>query len=139
MNLSGLLSQIEGAPSLARLRQALERSPSRLTIGLPDSAKAAVLAALARAGDGPLLAVVAREDRAEALAEELGAWLGGGLPVALFPQRDVLPYERPAPDPEAVRQRLMTISMLAGGGRRVVIASAMALDKRTLLPQELAA
>src|SRR3989304_4787983 len=138
MNLSGLLSQIEGAPSLARLRQMLGRGPLRLPIALPDSAKAAVLAALARAGDGPLLAVVAREDRAEALVEEVCAWLGGTLPVVPFPQRDVLPYERLAPDPEAVRQRLTAISLLADGDRRVVVASAMALAQRTLSPQELA-
>ncbi len=65
MNLSGLLSQIEGAPSLARLRQLLGRAPSRPTIGLPDSAKAAVLAVLARAAgaegamDGLLLGLMA--------------------------------------------------------------------------------
>ena len=94
MNLSGLLSQIEGAPSLARLRQLLDRAPSRLTIGLPDSAKAAVLAVLARASDGPLLVIVPREDRAEALIEELCVWLGDSAPVVAFPQRDVLPYER---------------------------------------------
>ncbi len=82
---------------------------------------------------------MAREDRAEALVDELGAWLGGTQPVAPFPQRDALPYERLAPDPEAVRQRLTAISQLADGGRHVVIASAMALAQRTLSPQELAA
>jgi len=139
MNLSGLLSQAEGAPSLARLRQALGRAPFRLTIGLPDSAKAAVLAALARTSDGPLLAVVPREDHAEALVEELCAWLGDISPVVPFPQRDALPYERLAPDPEAVRQRLTAMSLLGSGGRHVIIASAMALAQRTLSPQELAA
>jgi transcription-repair coupling factor (superfamily II helicase) len=139
MNLSGLLSQIEGAPSLARLRETLGRASSRLAIGLPDSAKAAVLAALARASDAPLLVVVAREDRAEALVEELGAWLGGTQPVVPFPQRDALPYERLAPDPEAVRQRLTAISLLADGRQFIFIASAMALAQRTLSPQELAA
>jgi transcription-repair coupling factor (superfamily II helicase) len=138
MNLSGLLSQMEGAPSLARLRQALGHAPLRLTIGLPDAAKAAVLAALARASDEPLLAVVAREDRAEALIEELSAWLGDARPVLPFPQRDVLPYERLAPDPEAVRQRLEAISLLTGGSRPIVIASVMALAQRTLSPRELA-
>jgi transcription-repair coupling factor (superfamily II helicase) len=136
MDLSRLLSKIEEAPALARLRDALRRG-DRPTVGAPDAAKAVALAALARAAGGPLLALVPREDRAEALAEEISAWLGADTPVTPFPQRDTIPYERLAPDPDAVRQRLSALSLVAGGERRVVIASAMALAQGTLSPQQL--
>ncbi|MCH6556213.1 MAG: hypothetical protein IH797_06380, partial [Chloroflexi bacterium] len=140
MNLSGLLSRIEGAPSLVRLREARARAAKSLTVGVADSAKAAVVALLASAGggDGPLLVIVPREDRAEALIEELSAWLGAAAPLVPFPERDTLPYERLAPDPEAVRQRLLAASRLAQGERCLVVASAMALAQQTISPGELA-
>ena len=115
MDLSGLLSRIAHAPSLARLLDDVGRRPLRLTAGVPDTAKAVVVASLARAVETPLLAIVPREDRAEALADELSAWLGETAAVVPFPQRDALPYERLTPDPEAVRQRLM--ALLPRGGR----------------------
>ncbi|MEE8347086.1 MAG: hypothetical protein V3S20_07050, partial [Dehalococcoidia bacterium] len=137
MDLSGLLSRIAHAPSLARLLDDVGRRPLRLTAGVPDTAKAVVVASLARAVETPLLAIVPREDRADALADELSAWLGETAAVVPFPQRDALPYERLTPDPEAVRQRLM--ALLPRGGCNVIIASAMALAQRTLSPQEMAA
>jgi transcription-repair coupling factor (superfamily II helicase) len=136
MDLSGLLARIEKAPSLARLSGA-SSGPRSLVAGLPDAAKAPALAALARAGNAPLLAIVAREDRAEALVDELVAWLGDDRLVVPFPERDPLPYERLAPDPEAVRQRLAALGRLAQPGRCIVVASAMALSQRTLTPREL--
>ena len=122
---------------MSRLRHEVGRGPLRLTAGVPDSAKAAVVASLVHMSDAPVVAIVPREDRAEALADELTAWLGEPAAVVPFPQRDTLPYERLAPDPEAVRERLMALR--PHGGRSVIIASAIALAQRTLSPQELAA
>ncbi|MFQ6019605.1 MAG: transcription-repair coupling factor, partial [Dehalococcoidia bacterium] len=141
MELSGLLPQIQGAPTLATTREAVA-SGRRLTLGLPDAAKAAALAALLADQVAPALVVVPRADRAQALAEELTAWLParpGEQPerILLFPERDPLPYERLAPDPEAVRDRLRTLSLLATGqGALIVVASAKALAQRTLSPEE---
>jgi len=106
MDLSGLLQGIERAPSFSRLREAVAAKRS-LVIGVGDAAKAAAIAVLAGAAEGPLIVVVPREDRAEALLEELSAWLGEGAPLLPFPQRDSLPYERLAPDPEAVREDVL--------------------------------
>ncbi|HLB26743.1 MAG TPA: DEAD/DEAH box helicase, partial [Dehalococcoidia bacterium] len=138
MDLSGLLQQIERAPAFARLRETAG-AEGGLVIGVGDAAKAAAIAVLARAAEGPVLIVSPREDRAEALLEELSAWLGEGVPLLPFPQRDSLPYEHLPPDPEAVRDRLAALSRLAAGGRCVVVASAMALAQGTLSGPELAA
>jgi transcription-repair coupling factor (superfamily II helicase) len=140
MNLSGLLPLIQSvsglAPVLARLRTP-EAAP--LVIGLPDSAKAATLANVAQGLPAPLLVLAARPDRARALAEELAVWLGDEHRVALFPERDALPYERLAPDLEAVAQRLRVLSLLVGDAAApVVVASAQAAAQRTLAPAELA-
>ncbi|MEX0800749.1 MAG: transcription-repair coupling factor [Dehalococcoidia bacterium] len=136
MDLSELLPGIARSPSLARLAGAVDAGDS-LLVGVPDAAKAIAIATLARRRDAPLLVVVQREDRAEALAEELVAWLGDPDIVTHFPQRDAVPYERLAPDPEAVRQRIQALARLSAGEPSLVVASAMALAQRTLAPGEL--
>src|SRR3990172_725486 len=109
MDLSGLLSLIQETPSLKRLRRLPEgRAPLR--IGVAEAAKAVAVAALARARSSPVLVIASRPDRAEALAEELGAWLGDPEAASLFPPRDSVPYERLSPAPEGVRDRLRILS-----------------------------
>jgi len=137
MNLSGLLPLIEDTPLVSRLRQELRSETVRLALGVGDAAKAAAIAALARGRQSPVLVVVARPDRAEALAEELAVWLGEPGRVLLFPERDALPYERLAPDPETVRDRLRALSALSLEGPPVIVASALALAQRTLSPRGL--
>src|SRR2546428_13967972 len=116
MNLSGLLSVIEQTPSCGRLRDALRAQRPRLTVGVSDAAKPAAIAILVRDWPGPVLVVTSRTDRAEALAEELSAWLGEPERGLLFPERDSLPYERLAPAAGIVRDRLRAGAPLAGGG-----------------------
>src|SRR4030042_122335 len=164
MNLSGLLPLIQTTPGLAPvlgrlsalrtppLRMA-ERGPAPdgapLVLGLPDTAKAATLAALAQGLAAPLLVLAARPDRARALVEELAVWLGDpdeSGRVVLFPERDPLPYERLAPDLEAVSQRLRVLGVFSGEASApsaslragpTLVASAPAGGDRTLTPSEL--
>jgi len=133
MNLSGLLPAIR---SMTGLMPAMDQP--RLVLGLPDAAKAAALAAMAGDRAEPLLVLTARPDRARALAEELAVWLGDESRVALFPERDPLPYERLAPDLEAVSQRLRVLGLLGPGAASIVMASAQAMGQRTLAAAELA-
>src|SRR2546428_6465588 len=121
MNLSGLLSLIEQAPSFGRLRDALRAQRPRLTVGINDAAKPAAVATLVRDWPGPVLLLTTRSDRAEALAEELSVWLGEPERIFIFPERDALPCERLAPVPEIVRDRLRAVAALAGAGQPVII------------------
>ena len=139
MDLSGLLEEVASAPTLRRVAQ-LARSPSlRLVLGLPDAAKAASVAALFRSLGRPLLLVLPRPEQAEALADELSAWLGAAAEVLVFPEREALPYERLTPDYEAVAARLRALSRLLRPGPALVVSSARALAQRTLARPELAA
>ncbi|MEK7693091.1 MAG: hypothetical protein AAB349_02780, partial [Chloroflexota bacterium] len=100
MDLSALLPAIEGAVGLDRLRSRMS-ADGALTLGVSDGAKAAVLAALAREASQPILVITPKPQHAEALVDELQAWLGDRAGrVLLFPERDALPYERLAPDPD---------------------------------------
>ena len=137
MNLSALLSEIQLAPGFRELRDRLSARSGRVVAGLGDNAKPAALAALLRGEGSPVLIVSARPARARLLAEELPAWLGPAVPVLLFPERDVLPYERLAADAETVRQRIGVLTALSSGRPLVVVASALALAQRTLSPEDM--
>jgi transcription-repair coupling factor (superfamily II helicase) len=139
MKLSGLLPPIRSTSALSGVLAALEQgSPRRLVLGVSDGAKAATIAALARALSCPILVLAPRPDRARALVEELAVWLGDPSRLHLFPERDPLPYERLAPDPEAVRGRLRVLPLLSAprdGSAPIVVASGQAVAQRTLSPQ----
>ncbi len=139
MNLSGLLPLIRSTSALGGVLAALEQgSPRRLVLGVSDGAKAATIAALAEGLSCPVLVLAARPDRARALVEELAVWLGDEGRVLLFPERDPLPYERLAPDPEAVRDRLRVLPLLSApsdGHAPIVVASGQAVAQRTLSPR----
>ena len=113
MDLSALLPVIDQAVDLDRLRHRMS-DERRLMLGVSDGAKAAVLAALAHDASTPILVIVPRPQHADALVDELRAWLGepAAHQVLLFPERDALPYERLAPDPDDVTQRLQALDAL---------------------------
>src|SRR4029079_8280352 len=75
MDLSALLPLIDEAVDLDRLRRRMSVGKP-LMLGVSDGAKAAVLAALSRGASNPLLVLTAKPQQAEALADELEAWLG---------------------------------------------------------------
>src|SRR5438876_116987 len=93
IDLSAILPRLRRSPSFERVRSALDAGRA-LTLGVGDAAKPTALAAIAGEREGPVLIVTTRADRAEALAEELAAWLGADAEVMLYPERDALPYER---------------------------------------------
>ncbi len=148
MDLSKLVDPVSAALASTGASSRPEAGRRRV-IGVSDAAKTAVLAGLLRDTTSPALIVVPRSGRVADLYEELAFWLGpeAGRRLRLFPQRDILPYERALDDPWDVRARLETIAALhAGGGARraegseergapIVIASVEAVAQRTLSPE----
>jgi transcription-repair coupling factor (superfamily II helicase) len=137
MDLSGLLPILTRAKSL---RPVFEDLPRRLTLGVNEPAKAALLAALATARSRPVVLVTSRLARAQALAEEIEAWAESQLDVRLFPERDALPYEYLAPDLETVRERVSVLAELnSGRPYTLVVAAIGAAAQPTLGPADLEA
>jgi transcription-repair coupling factor (superfamily II helicase) len=138
MDLSALLPVIDGAVGLDRLRGRMSGG-GPLTLGVTDGAKAAVIAALAATHDTPTLVITPKPQHADALADELEAWLGAGAAarVLRFPERDALPYERLAPDLEDVATRLAAVEALRASASVIVVACAAAIAQRTISPEEL--
>ncbi len=136
MDLSGLHKTIEKADGFRDLHERLAGDSVRLTAGLGDAAKPAVLATTLRDYPAPVLIITSRPLRAQALAEELAAWLGDARTVLHFPERDPMPYERLAPSLEVVRDRLASVAALASNEPVVVVASALGISQRTLSPDD---
>ena len=127
--------------SLAPLVQAYSRldGGARVTLGVIDAAKAVTAAALWRHARAPLLLVVPREADAEAMVEQVRAWVGDN--AVLFPSRNTLPYAREAARADVIGTRLAVLARLAraSGGEAppLVVASVAALAEHTLAPADL--
>ena len=102
---------------------------------MPETAKAAVAAALASEHDGPVLVVSATPSRALAMADELSAFVSG-YPVARLPEREALPYEFARDEPAAAVERAWSLALLRGGGRCAVVASWNALAEHCAPPED---
>ncbi|MGD1120166.1 MAG: transcription-repair coupling factor [Dehalococcoidales bacterium] len=102
-----------------------------------DAARSYLAAALYENLQVPVLMVTAQPEHARKLHEQLSGWCGGGR-IMLFPEHDVLPYERISPDTSTAKERVQVLSALAGDESEpgevmppLVVASAAALISRT--------
>ncbi|HAL31184.1 MAG TPA: hypothetical protein DCP20_10830, partial [Coriobacteriia bacterium] len=126
------------APSLGSepvLSRALERlgDGEDATLAAPGLARPVLTAAAAAARSGPILVVVPGEDAAARFARQIATYIGHDR-VLHFPERSDTPWDRTAPDLEAVGARARALFSLDKGRRGVVVASGRAL-LRALPPQ----
>ena len=145
MRLVGLVPLIEALPGVQQVIQELSGPGvvvQSYALGVPEAARPAVVAALARHWRGPLLWVTSSPERANQVQAELAAWLGEAGRVQHFPPPEPLFYDRSPWEPETVRQRVAVLSLLAGGLDRpdereqppVVVAPVWALMVKTVPP-----
>jgi len=102
-----------------------------------DAARPYLVAALYENLKLPMVVVTAQPENARKLHEQLSSWSRSGQ-VKLFPEPDVLPYERLAPDTSAGMERIQVLSALVGGENSesdvnppLVVASTAALMSKT--------
>jgi transcription-repair coupling factor (superfamily II helicase) len=137
MNLVPLLPLIDEMPGYLELVAALKRGGEHRVVVL-DAAKPYLLACLHHKLGLPMLVVTARAEEANKLQDQLLSWLSHAS-VHIFSEPDALPYERLAPDPATVQQRIKALSTLSGiieDKAPLVIASARALAQKTLTPTD---
>ena len=137
MPLPSLLDAIERLPAFVRLLNTLPapRAAIRIT-GLPGSADATVVAALARRLPTRFLVVAADGvPQAERLLADLHTLLDE-TPVALYPPREG--FGEMEPHVEIAGERVETLERLSRGEIRVLLTTPRALLERTRLPGALA-
>ncbi|MDN6499736.1 MAG: hypothetical protein L0K44_08325, partial [Yaniella sp.] len=107
--LSGLLNHLETDTAVAAMRTSITRTErtSDLSLTLPDGAREAVTALLAKALDDSefstpvVLLVTATAREAEDLARGLDSWMDAEV-VGHFPSWETLPHERLSPRSDTV-------------------------------------
>ncbi len=147
MNLSGLLPFVRQVPAYQRLVAALrdgrledilpDGDPSR-GLGVINSARPYLAAALHQQLNVPLVILTTRAERVSQWAEQLRVWTGSNQ-VYAFPEPDALPYERVPWSRETVSDRILALTALlrpAEAQAPVVVASVRALMHKTLPVRE---
>lgn len=148
-SVSGLLDRIDQVASVRELRAQVSAAAAGARLGpatLPEAVRPAVVAALARDLDRPVLWIVAQPDEARAVVESLAAYLPRPERVHLLPAPDALPYERVPWDPTTRELRLATLAALYRwsiapvlGAAPIIVAPMRGLMMRTLAPEAFAA
>ncbi|MDP2300114.1 MAG: transcription-repair coupling factor, partial [Actinomycetota bacterium] len=112
-------------PVLARALGRIEAGDD-VTLATPGLVRPLLAAAIAAPRSRPVLVVLPGADAAERFARQLGAYLSPGR-VLHFPERTDLPWDRTAPDLEAVGARAKALHALAKARPVVVVASGRSL------------
>ena len=102
-------------------------------LGVPETAKAPVAAAIAARHGQPVLLLVPTPARAQAIFEELAFFLED-VPLARLPEREALPYEFARDDPSVWVERAHALGLLRAEGRALVVASWAALSEHCAPP-----
>ena len=149
MNVSGLLSVFDQMPAYADLVAQLKKRNRRVpSLGLLRSAQPALVAALMRDLECPMLVIAGQVETTATLVESLGAWSLTPERVTRFPEPLPHFFERAPWSREAVSGRLSVLAALAGeeteigspgatsamipASPPVVVASARALMQPTM-------
>ncbi len=110
---------------------ALQRDGGRAFVS--QSLRAYVVAALAEAGEGPMLVVAGDDRQARDLAADLRAWLAP-RPVRFYPSRGVTYESHLVPPPHLVGLRVAALDALMDAAGQaeppVVVVSAVALSEK---------
>lgn len=112
-------------PTFSRAVRVLA-SGDDVTLAAPGIVRPALTAAMAAAEERPMLLVVPGVEASERFARQLAAYIGHER-VLLFPDRSDMPWDRTAPDVEAVGSRARALHSLDRGRSVVVVSTGRAL------------
>jgi transcription-repair coupling factor (superfamily II helicase) len=134
VNVSGLLSSFGSLEAYRSLREDLASGVALPPLGLLRAVRPALLAALARDLERPMLVVAGTVERAKGLVQSLGDWSPTPERIQRFPEPLTLFYERAPWTDEVVSGRLRVLSSLwpSSNSPFIITASARALMQPTL-------
>ena len=139
MSLKGIAAFLGQHPELQRHFAEIDGNGRYPEISIRQGARPAYLAALRSQRRQPILVLTPRPDDARTLHDQLLTYLGEDAPVFLFPESDVLPFERLAVDSRTTDQRLAALSALGNPqdseNPSLVVASVPAALRCTLSPE----
>ena len=147
MGLTGLLELLGDSPAYQGLLQDTQAGMG-IAAAVPQAACPYLLAALWHRRRLPLLVIAPGPEDARRLHDQLTCYLGDEAPVYLFPEVEVLPFERLVADAAANNQRLEALAALSGprgsaagvdSPPPLVVTSTLAAVRSTIGPGDFAA
>ena len=147
MSLKGILQLIRDHPGYRPLVEGGDKASLARTVDVPDAARPLLVATLWDHLRVPLLVIVPRPEDARRLHDHVTTYLGDDARVYLFPEPEVLPFERLVSDSATSNQLVQALTALLWARRRgpgqedsefvppLVVASAAAALRRTLSPE----
>ena len=151
MSLKGLFQLLDSHPAYRVLLDGMKSGQRVHQASVLDSARPYLVGAVWHHLRIPILVIVPRPEDARRLHDQILSYIGEESPVYLFPEPEVLPFERLVADSATNNQRMLVLASLrraqhtvsADGGESnqppLVVASTSAALRRTLLPEALAA
>ena len=140
--LKGLLDLLGDHPSFQQLLHMLASPGGTQPLGVLDAAKPYLLAGLWHHTSKPNIVVVPRPEDARSLYDHLLGYLGDNAELYLFPEPEVLPFERILTEASTTNQRLAALAALhraeGGPSKRkapIIVASASAAIFKTISPE----
>ena len=112
MSLKGLFELLHSQTAYKELVQSLGSGAMVHAVQAPEAARPFLLAALWDRLGVPVLVIVPRPEDARRFHDSLLSYLGEEAPVYLFPESDVLPFERLVADAATNNQRMLALSAL---------------------------
>ena len=149
MSLKGLLELLDGHPAYRCLVEGVKSDKMVHQTAAPEAARPYLIAALWRQLGVPVLVIVPRLEDARRLHDQLLSYLGEETPIHLFPEPEVLPFERLVGDAATNNQRMLALAALSLGPgdtaervednrhRPLVVASTPAALRSTIQPEAL--
>ena len=133
MSLRGLFSLVHQLPGYRRVVDELGKG--RAEVASAAGEKPLLLSALWQTLGRPMLIISPRPEAARRIYDQLSLYLGDDAAPLLFPEPDVLPFERLSVDAATNNQRLMTLDALVNAPEDrppVLVTSLAAILGKTL-------
>ena len=130
--LGGILNSIT---EYSELKQELSMSNRRFSKAeAPKEVAPFLLATLAHDLDRSILLVTPTAQHARSLQNQISTWIRDDRKIMLFPETEILPFERLVSDPITSHERLRSLSTLSKSEpeTKLVIASATSLMQKTV-------
>src|ERR1017187_6926490 len=136
LNLEKLLPVIEDLPGYRELAEKLKSDAGhRSQILAIEAVKPFLIAAIYHDLPFPVLVITARPESAKRLHEQMSLWTTSP-DLNIFPEPDLIPYQRAIADFSIEQDRLQVLSLLVNAEkdkrRPLIIASAAALDRKSV-------
>ncbi len=129
-----LLNLISNTPDYRRLIDGIREKQLINEVSVLNNAKPYLIAALRNELKSPLIVVTAQPENASKLKDQLIAWWGSDENINLFPEPDILPYQRVSPDNYNETEKIRLLSSLAkykvGEKSFIIVMSAQSLIQK---------